>query len=162
MVHLAIVVDEYGGTAGLVTIENIIEEIIGDIQDEYDVNEEAEYIQHAPDEYTMDASIDLDDVNDMLDLDLPTEDSDTLGGYIYTHFGRVPEVGETIDDDQFTIQVRSVDGRRIRKVHMIRKRPVLEEEGDDEKRRRDDDEGDDSTGDGMTGAHLEEANPSDR
>lgn len=154
MVHLAIVVDEYGGTAGLVTIENIIEEIIGDIQDEYDVNEEAEYIQHGPDEYTMDASIDLDDVNDMLDIDLPTEDSDTLGGYIYTHFGRVPEVGETIDDDQFTIQVRSVDGRRIRKVHMVRKRPALDDEGENGT----DDDSDSDT----TGAHLEQANPSDR
>ncbi len=131
MVHLAIVVDEYGGTAGLVTIENIIEEIIGDIQDEYDINEEAEYEKHGPDEYMMDASIDLDDVNDMLDIDLPTEDSDTLGGYIYTHFGRVPEIGETIEEDLFTLQVRSVDGRRIRKVHVIRKRPTLDEDTND-------------------------------
>ena len=123
-VHLAIVVDEYGGTAGLVTIENIIEEIIGDIQDEYDVNEEAEYIQLDTDEYRVDASIDLDDFNDMLDVDLPTEDSDTLGGYLYTHFGRVPLVGEVIDDEKLTMTVQSVDGRRIRKIHIIRKRVV--------------------------------------
>lgn len=140
-VHLAVVVDEYGGTAGIVTIENIIEEIIGDIQDEHDLNEEAEYEQIGPDEYTMDASIDLDDVNEMLNLDLPTEDSDTLGGFIYTHFGRVPEVGETIEDELFSLQVRSVEGRRIRKVHMIRKRQTAGDEADghDEARRRRDD-----------------------
>jgi putative hemolysin len=122
-VHLAIVVDEYGGTAGLVTIENIIEEIIGDIQDEYDVHEEAEYEQISADEYYVDASIDLDDFNDLVEVDLPTEDSDTLGGFIYTYFGRVPVVEEVIMTDKLTMTVKSVDGRRIRKVHVIRKRP---------------------------------------
>jgi CBS domain containing-hemolysin-like protein len=84
-IHMAMVVDEYGGTAGLVTIENLIEEIIGDIVDEHDVNEEAEYIRHGPQEYTVDGSIDLDDFNELLDVELPTEESDTLGGFIYTH-----------------------------------------------------------------------------
>lgn len=126
-VHMAIVVDEYGGTAGLATIENIIEEIIGDIQDEYDLNEEAEYEQNGPDEYTIDASMDLDDFNELLDVDLPTEDSDTLAGYIYTHFGRVPAVGETIDDPYLTMHVMSVEGHRIRKVHVIRKKRDTDE-----------------------------------
>lgn len=139
-VHLAIVVDEYGGTAGLVTIENIIEEIIGDIQDEYDLNEEAEYEQHGRDEYTVDASIDLDDFNALLDVNLPTEDTDTLGGYIYTHFGRVPVVDETISTDDLTLHVLSVDGRRIRKVHVLRKhRP-----DDEDAALADDDSTDDS------------------
>lgn len=120
-VHMAIVVDEYGGTAGLVTIENIIEEIIGDIQDEYDLNEEAEYEQTGPDEYIVDASIDLDDFNELLDVDLPTDDSDTLAGHIYSVLGRVPVVGEKIDDDDLLIEVLSVDGRRIRKLQVIRK-----------------------------------------
>ena len=126
-VHLAIVVDEYGGTAGLVTIENIIEEIIGDIQDEYDLNEEADYEQVGPDEYIVDASIDLDDFNDLLDVDLPTDDSDTLGGYIYTYFGRVPVVGETIEDDDLIMHVMMVEGRRLRKVHITRKKATTEE-----------------------------------
>ncbi len=121
-VHMAIVVDEYGGTAGIVTIENIIEEIIGDIQDEYDLNEEAEYVLTGVDEYEIDASIDLDNFNALLDVDLPTEDMDTLGGYIYTHFGRVPRMGEVIDKEEFSIDVRLVEGRRIRKVHVVRKR----------------------------------------
>ncbi|MEQ8677709.1 MAG: hemolysin family protein [Aggregatilineales bacterium] len=122
-VHMAVVVDEYGGTAGIVTIENIIEEIIGDIQDEYDLNEEADYVETGTDEYDMDASIDLDHFNDLLDVGLPTEDMDTLGGYIYTHFGRVPRMGELIETDELTIEVLIVDGRRIRKVHVTRKRP---------------------------------------
>jgi len=125
-VHLAIVVDEYGGTAGLVTIENIIEEIIGDIQDEYDFDEEAEYEELTPDVYLVDASIDLDDFNDLLEVELPTDDSDTLGGYIYTYFGRVPLIGEIIEDEDLAIRVVSVDGRRIRKLHVVRKR--LEDE----------------------------------
>ncbi|RMG77572.1 MAG: HlyC/CorC family transporter [Chloroflexi bacterium] len=122
-VHLAIVIDEYGGTAGLVTIEDIIEQIIGDIQDEYDFDEEDEYQQLGVDEYMFDASIDLDDFNDMLDVNLPTDDSDTLGGYIYTYFGRVPLVGEVIETQQLHIEVIGVEGRRIRKVHVIRKHP---------------------------------------
>jgi putative hemolysin len=121
-VHMAIVVDEYGGTAGLVTIENIIEEIIGDIQDEYDLHEEAEYEAIGTDEYYIDASIDIDDFNELLDVELPTEDSDTLGGYIYTYLGRIPVVGETISTDDLDITVQSVEGRRIRKLHIIRRR----------------------------------------
>jgi len=120
-IHMAVVVDDYGGTAGVVTIEDIIEEIIGDIQDEYDLYEEDDYEQLSENEYHVDAGMDLDDFNDLLDVDLPTEDSDTLGGYIYTHFGRVPDVDDVIDEDKLRIQVLSVDGRRIRKVHVTRK-----------------------------------------
>ncbi|MBC8100712.1 MAG: HlyC/CorC family transporter [Armatimonadetes bacterium] len=127
-VHMAIVVDEFGGTAGIVTIENIIEEIIGDIRDEYDHEEAEEYVQLSPTEYTIDASIDLDDFNELLDVELPTDDSDTLGGFIYTHFGRVPIEGEEIqhDDGALTIRVDEVDGRRIRKVHVTLKPPKTE------------------------------------
>lgn len=126
-VHMAIVVDEYGGTAGLVTIENIIEEIIGDIQDEYDLNEEVEYVQIGEREYTVDASIDLDDFNDLLDVELPTEDSNTLAGFIYSYFGRIPLPGEEfVYDEDLLVRVETVDGRRIRKVYV--KRMTSEEE----------------------------------
>lgn len=126
-IHLAVVVDEYGGTAGIVTIENLIEEIVGDIQDEYDKEEEEEYVQHSDDEYTIDASIDIDDFNDLLHVNLPTDDSDTLGGYIYSQLGRVPTVGEELDDIEHLLlmRVESVEGRRIRKVHVTRKRPEV-------------------------------------
>jgi CBS domain containing-hemolysin-like protein len=121
-IHIAMVVDEYGGTAGLVTIENLIEEIIGDIVDEYDMNEEAEYVQESESEYLVDASIDLDDLNNLCHIDLPTEDSDTLGGFIYTWLGRVPRIGETIVTEDLVMRVESIEGRRIRKVHITLQR----------------------------------------
>lgn len=120
-IHMAVVVDEYGGTAGLVTIEDLLEEIVGDIQDEYDVNEEDDYVQIGPGEYVVDASMNLDDFNELLDIELPTEDSDTLGGFIFTHLGRVPEAGEVIQHPVLTMRVDSIEGRRIRKVHVTRR-----------------------------------------
>lgn len=118
-VHMAIVVDEYGGTAGLVTIENIIEEIIGDIRDEYDPEEEAEYVKTGDGEYIVEASINLDDFNELLDVELPIEDSNTLGGFIYTYFGRIPLIGEEINfEDEVLLRVKTVEGRRIRKVYV--------------------------------------------
>ncbi|HEX2619936.1 MAG TPA: hemolysin family protein [Phototrophicaceae bacterium] len=134
-VHMAVVVDEYGGTAGIVTIENIIEEIIGDIRDEYDPEEEAEYAQVGENEYVVDAGIDIDDLNDLLDVELPNDDSDTLGGFIYTYFGRVPLVGEEIDypDEHLKMRVESVEGRRIRKVHIIQLTQTIGDTGEIEK-----------------------------
>lgn len=122
-VHMAVVVDEYGGTGGLVTFEDLIEEIIGDIQDEYDINEEAEYVQNGPDNYTVDASMSLNDFNDLLEVEIPTEDSDTLGGFLFTQLGRVPEAGEKVDYAHLTMRIESIDGRRIRKVRVIRTLP---------------------------------------
>jgi CBS domain containing-hemolysin-like protein len=127
-VHMAIVVDEYGGTSGIVTIENLIEEIIGDIRDEYDQNEQYEYIRNSDDEYIIDASMDLDDVNELLNTSFDTSETDTLGGFIYQTIGRVPIVGETIETDELTLRVRSLEGRRIRKVLVkLKPRP----QGDD-------------------------------
>ncbi|MBN1967639.1 MAG: HlyC/CorC family transporter, partial [Anaerolineae bacterium] len=88
-VHLAIVIDEYGGTAGLVTLEDLIEEIIGEVRDEYDEHEVIPYRQVSEDEYICEARLDLDDLNDLMDLNLPTDESDTLGGYIFTLVGDV-------------------------------------------------------------------------
>ena len=126
-VHLAVVVDEYGGTSGIVTIENLIEEIVGDIQDEYDENEEEEYRLMESGDYLIDASIDLDDLNDLLDLDLDTDETDTLGGYIFLKLGRVPDAGEVLETEELLLQIMEIDGRRIRKVLVTRK----PDEGDD-------------------------------
>lgn len=138
-VHMAIVVDEYGGTAGLVTIENLIEEIVGDIRDEYDVNEEAEYMKNGAGEYIVDAGIDLDDLNELLDLNLEAEDADTLGGYIFSVIGRVPVVKEVIETDLVTLEIRSIDGRRIRKVRVTPKAPETVDEKPDEPKEEPDD-----------------------
>ena len=124
-IHLAVIVDEYGGTAGIVTIEDLIEEIVGDIRDEYDINEEAEYVQLGENEYVVDGGMNLSDLNEMLDTDLPTDEADSIGGYIYSQLGRVPDVGETIEESELhvTMRIEAVDNRRIRKVHIIRMEP---------------------------------------
>lgn len=124
-VHMAIVVDEYGGTSGLVTIENLIEEIIGDIRDEYDQNEEVEYTALSDHEYLMAASMNIADINELLDLKIEDgQDYDTIGGFIFSELGRLPHVGDTIDRETFTVTVRSIEGRRIRQVYLTKK--VLE------------------------------------
>ncbi|MBL8154475.1 MAG: HlyC/CorC family transporter [Anaerolineae bacterium] len=120
-IHMAVVVDEYGGTAGIITVEDLIEEIVGDIQDEYDLNEEVEYVELGPNVYRIDAGMNLTDFNDLLEVELPTDDSDTLGGFLFTQLGRVPEVGETLEHGNLTFKVESLDGRRIRKVHITRR-----------------------------------------
>jgi len=119
-VHMAIVVDEYGGTSGLVTIEDMLEEIVGDIRDEYDLHEEAEYVfNESEGTYHIDTSMDLDDLNNLLDTDLETDEADTLGGYIYLKLGRVPEEDESVETDEVMIRVLEIDGRRIRKAEVI-------------------------------------------
>ncbi len=119
-VHLAVIVDEYGGTAGLVTIEDLVEEIVGDIKDEYDMNEEAEYTQLGVDEYIVDGGMNLDDLNELLDINLPNDENDSIGGYVYSKLGHVPEIGETIDEPLLLMRVDEVENRRIRKVYIIK------------------------------------------
>lgn len=133
-VHMAIVVDEYGGTSGLVTIENLVEEIVGDIMDEYDLHEEEELVQVSEDEYLIEASMNVDDVNEHLDLHIGEDEeeeydeTDSLGGFIYTRLGRVPHLGETIETKQATLRVESLEGRRIRKVLLTLKRASTSDE----------------------------------
>ncbi len=123
-VHMAIVVDEYGGMAGLVTIEDLLEEIVGEIQDEYDTEEP--FVEFVSDEeYIFDARVDLDDLNRLMSVNLPTEDTDTLGGFIYTDLGKVPAVGDQVMFDNLDFTVESVTGRRIKKVR-VRRRPPPE------------------------------------
>ncbi len=118
-VHMAIVVDEYGAVAGLVTIEDLVEEIIGDIQDEYD-KEEVLYERIGDDDYVMDAKISIDDFNELLDSKLSDEDYDTLGGFVYTQLDKVPSVGDEVKYQNLTLTVLSTKGRRITKVKVIR------------------------------------------
>lgn len=118
-VHIAIVVDEYGGTAGLVTIEDILEEIVGEIQDEHDPEEFfMQYI--SDDEYIFNARMDLDDINNVMSTTLPTDQADTLGGLVYNLLGRVPEVGDMVEVDGQHLTVLNVDGRRIGQVKVQR------------------------------------------
>jgi putative hemolysin len=118
-VHFAVVVDEYGGTAGIVTIEDLLEEIVGEIQDEYD-HEEAKIVEVSADEAIFDATVSIDDVNDTLDLRLQGEDVDTIGGLLYERLGRVPALGDRIELDGVRLTVESTHGRRLRKVRVSR------------------------------------------
>lgn len=124
--HLAIVVDEYGGTAGLVTIEDIVEEIVGEIRDEYDFAEEASYEQGANGEYIFSGGIDLDDVNQITNADLPTDAGETLGGFIYSELGRVPSPGDQLESGGLQLVVDQVVRRRIRRVRARRMESSLD------------------------------------
>jgi len=115
-IHMAIVVDEYGGVAGLVTLEDIVEEIIGEIQDEYDQGEEAPFQKLTDGSYLFQGRIDLDDFNELMGCDLPSVESDTLGGYIYSRLGRVPVAGEKLLYGDLLLTVEQVSAHRIRKV----------------------------------------------
>jgi CBS domain containing-hemolysin-like protein len=121
-VHLAVVVDEYGGTAGLITIEDLIEEIVGEIQDEYDV-EEAMIQEVSDEEALFDARVSIRDVNDTLDLDIEDEDFDTLGGLLYHELGKVPNVGDEVRVDGARVTVLTTTGRRVRKVRVMKVPP---------------------------------------
>lgn len=125
--HMAIVVDEYGGTAGLVTLEDLLEEIVGEIQDEYD-REEAQVQPLGEGEAIFDGITPLDDVNRMLNLDLQAEDVDSIGGYVYARLGRIPVAGDTVTEDGATVTVLATVGRRIKKVKVTRLPPPGMEE----------------------------------
>jgi CBS domain containing-hemolysin-like protein len=133
-VHLAIIVDEYGGTAGLVTIEDLLEEIVGEIQDEYDV-EEPLIQQLAPDTWIVDARVSLDDLNAETGLRLETDEGDSVGGLVYEQLGTIPTVGDSVEVGDVTITVQSVQGLRPEKLQLVlhSKEPeeaIIQEVGD--------------------------------
>jgi CBS domain containing-hemolysin-like protein len=120
-VHIAIVVDEYGGTAGLVTIEDIVEEIVGEIRDEYDVEREL-VLPVSENEAVMDARVPFAEVQETFGIDSPegVDEFDTLGGFVTHELGRLPKAGETVQRNGVKFVVESVDGRRVGRVRVIR------------------------------------------
>ena len=122
-VHMAIVVDEYGGTAGAVTIEDILEEIVGPIQDEYDIGEEDEIQFITPNEVVLDGRVSVDDVNELLKLNIAADDYDTIGGYVLNQLGAAPKVGATLKLGNAELRVEAVQGTRIKKVRIRSETP---------------------------------------
>ncbi|NLY53498.1 MAG: HlyC/CorC family transporter [Firmicutes bacterium] len=128
-IHMAIVVDEYGGTAGLVTIEDLLEEIVGEIQDEFDVNEQAEIQQLDANTWLVDGVVPIDEISDLVEIELPDEEVDTIGGLVYWLLDYIPETGETLDlpDYGLKLTVTATSGRRITKLK-IERTPVKEKQ----------------------------------
>jgi len=109
---MAIVIDEWGSVEGLITIEDVLEEIVGEIQDEFDEGEAAiEPIGEGL--FAVDGRIPITDVNEHFNLDLPHEDFETIGGYVLGSLGRPPEAGDSVEADGATLHVKSVDGQRV-------------------------------------------------
>ena len=126
---LAIVVDEYGGTAGLVTMEDLLEEIVGEIRDEHDRDEREPIAIVSPQEAIVDARTNIEDVNARLGTQIPTEDFETLGGYTMGRFGRFPDEGEEVEaEDGTRLRVERTRGRRILSVHVFHAGPLGEDE----------------------------------
>jgi putative hemolysin len=125
--HQAIVVDEYGGTAGLVTLEDLIEELVGEIVDEYDV-EEPPVESLGEDEVSVTARLAVDELNDLLEAELPEGDWDTVGGLLINMLGRVPLQGESVDVDGVQLVAERVQGNRIGRIRARRTRPASAEQ----------------------------------
>jgi putative hemolysin len=130
-VHIAIVVDEYGGMAGLVTLEDIVEEIVGEIRDEYDQGEELLIEEIDPDNFLFRARVSLDDFNETLDTHLFSDQTDTLGGYIYGCLGRVPVAGDSVEVEHWLLTVEDVRNRRIGRIRAHREKTDNQEKIED-------------------------------
>lgn len=121
--HMACVVDEYGGTAGIVTLEDVLEQIVGEIHDEFE-EPDPEVQQLSPDRYLVDGKALLMDLRSAHAIDLPENDSETIGGWVLDHFGAIPDAGATLDVDGYRLQVAKMDGQRVRKVMIFRTKPL--------------------------------------
>jgi len=121
--QMAIVVDEYGGTAGLVTVEDLLEEIVGEIRDEYDVEIES-VVDEGDGAFVFSGKVSVDEVKERLGIEVEREGFETVGGYLLSHLGRMPYVGERFDVDGLDVEVLEVERRRIAKVRLRRRQPA--------------------------------------
>jgi len=119
-VQCAIVVDEYGGTAGLVTIEDLLEEIVGEIRDEYDVESEP-VVEESAGCFVFSGKVNVDEIAERLDVHIEREGFETVGGYLLSHLGRVPAVGERFDIDGLSVEILDAERRRVNKVRIVRR-----------------------------------------
>ena len=119
-VQMAVVVDEYGGTEGLVTMEDVLEEIVGEIEDEFSRTREARVIRLPDGAVQVDAGVTTENVEEMFGTHIDSTDVDTLGGYVYHSLGKIPQLGDVVVTDHLRIEVVSILGRRLRKLRIQR------------------------------------------
>ena len=119
-VHMAIVVDEYGGLLGLVTIEDLIEEVFGEIEDEYDQRVEGRIVRLGDGSVSVDGKLEIEELERYFDVEIHKENFETVGGFIFHLLGRVPEPGERVDFDSLSMIIESADGMRIERVRIIK------------------------------------------
>ena len=117
--HLAVIVDEYGGVSGLITIEDVLEQIVGRIDDEHDDEEEIDIQEHGDKHFSVRALTPLDDFNDYFNTDYESEDVETIGGYLLGHIGHLPERGETLSLGHLTFKVMSADSRQVHLFQVV-------------------------------------------
>lgn len=117
---LAIVIDEFGGTAGLVTLEDVIEQLVGEVTDEFDAGDAQRIKEESPGTYVIDGLVSLDDIRDRLDLTLADEPYDTVGGMVFGRLGRLAKVGDAVEIESYRFTVTQVDGRRVAQVRVQR------------------------------------------
>lgn len=123
--HIAIVVDEYGGVAGLVTIEDVLEQIVGDIEDEHDVDEvDEKIVEERGGQYRVKALTEITDFNAVFGTDYSDEEFDTIGGLVLQRFGRIPKRGEQVSFDNLSFKVLRADSRRMHLLQVVKKKPV--------------------------------------
>ncbi len=118
--HIAVVVDEFGGTSGVVTLEDILEEVVGEIHDEYDVDEQPDIVREGADKFWVDGKITLDELSALLQTDLERPEVGTVGGLVYSELGRVPDPGDEFRLGEFRVVVERVTRRRVRRVYFER------------------------------------------
>jgi CBS domain containing-hemolysin-like protein len=124
--HLAIVVDEYGGTVGMVTLENVLEEIVGDIQDEFDTDK-AEFRKINDNEFSVVGSLGLYELRDLAGLELESADVSTIGGYVTHLLGHLPKQGEHVRINDYIVTISQTDGRRVGQLHFRRQTETAED-----------------------------------
>lgn len=130
--QIAAVIDEHGGIAGIVTVEDIIEEIVGEIYDEFDEAPTPELIKIDDNTLNVSSQMDIEDINERYDLDIPNEDFQTIGGYVFGLLGREPEIGDKVEDRNLSFEVIELDGIRISRVIMRKDTPFVDKEEQDE------------------------------
>ena len=131
-IHMAVVVDEYGGTSGIVSMEDIVEEIVGEIRDEYDDREEELVQEIGKDEYSFLGRIDLEDVNEYLGTHLTRESADTLAGFLYSQIGKIPTLKEKVEAEGWVFEIEELSGRRIQRVRVYRVPETEEKKEEDQ------------------------------